>query len=53
MDVLAQKDNVKHDYEITIHLKNIRDNINNALAPGIVDKVIIVAEKGDIKRCRN
>jgi len=54
MDVLATKDNginiIRHDYEITVHIKNIQDNINNALGSKLADKVIIVAD--DIERCR-
>jgi len=50
MDVLATKDGQRHDYEITIHLKNIEDNINNALGSKLADKVIIIAD--DIVKCR-
>ena len=50
MDVIATKDGQKHDYEITIHLENIKDNINFTLSNGLADKVIIVAD--DIVKCR-
>jgi hypothetical protein len=50
MDVLATKDGQRHDYEITNQLKNIRDNINQALGSKLADKVIIIAD--DIEKCR-
>ena len=52
MDVLATKDGQRHDYEITIHLKNIEDNINNALGSKLADKVIIIADDKKITKCR-
>ena len=52
MDVLAIKDGQRHDYEITVHLKNIQDNINNALGHKLADKVIIVADDKEIEKCR-
>jgi hypothetical protein len=36
-------DIIKHDYEITVRLKNIKDNINYTLKHNLANKVIIVA----------
>ena len=55
MDVLASKntglDIIRHDYEITTSIDNIKDNIENALDNKLAQKVIIVAD--DIEKCRN
>lgn len=52
MDVLATKDGQRYDYEITVHIKNIQDNINNALGHKLADRVIIVADGDDLEKCR-
>ncbi len=51
MDVYAEKDGESHDYEITIHDKNIQDNITTALENKLADRVIIVADDTDIDKC--
>jgi hypothetical protein len=45
-------DIIKHDYEITVHLNNIKDNINYTLKHNLANKVIIVADYKDIERFR-
>jgi len=53
MDVLATKDGQRHDYEITVHFKNIQDNINTALGHKLANKVIIVADDKEIEKCKS
>jgi hypothetical protein len=45
-------DIIKHDYEITIHRKNMRDNIRTALNFKLASKVIIVADDNELDLCR-
>jgi hypothetical protein len=42
----------KHDYEITVQLKDIKDNINYTLKHNLANKVIIVVDDIDIERFR-
>jgi len=54
--MLASKDTsldiIKHDYEITVQLKDIKDNINYTLKHNLANNVIIVADDKDIERLR-